>query len=97
MQTDERGTSMKALAEAARQRGFEAKGLALTYRGLLRTLQARSPPRFLVALVQPGHFVLVERADAEEVRIWDPSAGGARLYPRHEWTRLWNGIVLALW
>jgi peptidase C39-like protein len=101
LRTDERGTSLKALAEAARRRGFEPKGLALTYRGLLRTLQAPSPPRFLVALVQPGHFVLVERADAEEVRVWDPSAGGpgrprARLYPRHEWTQVWNGIALAL-
>jgi predicted double-glycine peptidase len=101
LRTDERGTSLQALAEAARKRGLEANGLALTYRGLLRTLQAPSPPRFLVALIQPGHFVLVERADAEEVRVWDPSAGGAgrpgaRCYPRHEWTQVWNGIALAL-
>jgi peptidase C39-like protein len=104
MNTDERGTSLKALAEAARRHGFQARGLSLTFRGLVRRMH--TPPAgeegCLAALVQPGHFVLVEAVDGEQVRVWDPSGYGAgkpatRQYQRHEWERLWNGIALALW
>jgi hypothetical protein len=95
MKTDHRGTTLQSLAEAARRHGFEAKGLRLTFKGLMRQ---RTP---LIALVQPGHFVIVERFHFSEVEVWDPSGaapGGAvrRRLTREEWEGIWDGIALAL-
>jgi len=95
MGTDERGTSLLALWEAAKRRGLAAQGLALTQRGL----QQQKLP--LVALLSPAHFVLVEQVGPGGVRVWDPDAGGAgragrRQYAPAEWSRAWGGIALAL-
>lgn len=95
MGTSERGTSLAALAEAARKRGFHPQGLALTAKGLA----AQRLP--LVALVSPGHYVLVEALSPGAVTVWDPDArglghGDRRAVPAAEWGRLWRGTALAL-
>jgi hypothetical protein len=59
-------------------------------------------PAFVVALVQPGHFVLVEGTTWPAVRVWDPSGAGlerpaVRTYPRRDWLRIWEGVALAVW
>src|SRR5260221_3603495 len=55
MQTSEEGTSLQQWAKAAAKRGIPATGVALTVKGL----QQQTFP--LLALIQPGHFVLVDR------------------------------------
>lgn len=95
MGTGERGTTLSALAGAAKRRGFHPRGLALTPRGLTRQ---RLP---LVALVAPGHYVLVEGLTAGAVTVWDPDARGVgrgdrRAVPAAEWGRMWRGTALAL-
>lgn len=103
--TDHQGTTLAALAKAAEVRGLRAKGLKLTWNGLWRITNGpdgkRDAPEFLIALVQPGHYVLVEDVRAGEVDVWDPSGQGpdqpgARRYSRAEWLRLWGGSVLRL-
>jgi hypothetical protein len=114
--TESRGTTLGALAKALRKRGFRAEGYRLTYRGLEKlflpgrasTANRKSEignprnPQFVVALVQPGHFVLVEGTTWPAVRVWDPSGAGlerpaVRTYPRRDWLRLWDGVALAVW
>jgi hypothetical protein len=154
MGTDARGTTLAALAKVARRYGFEAKGLRLTFSGLLRVASAKGvqvfahtggrmdgssgiqgakgrgrgdgviagrflPPHsrtstrpYVIALIRPGHFVLVERVSLDEVRVWNPSPGGqggggrgegeggaaARsvTYRRKRWEAVWDGVALCI-
>lgn len=95
MGTGERGTSLAALAETARKHGFHAQGLALTQKGLGGQ---RLP---LVALIAPGHYVVVEAVTPSQVTVWDPDArglgkGGRRACALAPWSRAWRGTALAL-
>lgn len=95
MKTSDQGTRLDALAKAAKQRGFAAQGLALTTRGLAKQ---KLP---VVALISPGHYVLVESLATDAVRYWDPAANGAgkgaaRTVSGVEWNRMWGGVTLAL-
>jgi ABC-type bacteriocin/lantibiotic exporter with double-glycine peptidase domain len=120
MGTDGRGTSLKALAAAARRRGFTARGLRLTQAALFHAAADErwpalpgnspqphhptpSPPRspYLIALLRPGHYVLVEQVREEAVTVWDPDGrglhqAGVKEYSWEAWGRAWNGVVLAL-
>ncbi len=96
MGTSERGTTLSALAGAARAHGFPAQGLALTPKGLA----AQTLP--VIALVAPGHYVLVEAVTPSRVTVWDPDARGVghadrRTVPQAVWGRMWQGVALALW
>lgn len=90
MKTDETGTSLLALRDAARRHGFPgAQGVQLTQAGLKRQ---KLP---VAALVAPGHFVLVESVSEKDgvVTLWDPQGGAkpARAVSGAEWPRLWGG------
>ena len=99
MQTSDRGTTLAALADAARTHGFRPQGLALTQKGLTQTLAAQRRP--VIALIAPGHYVLVEAAAPVGVTVWDPDARGLgrgerRTLPLSDWQRRWHGVALAL-
>jgi len=95
MGTSDQGTTLAALAFAAKAHGFSAQGLALTPKGLAeQTLP-------VIALVAPGHYVLVEAALPSGVTVWDPDARGVgpadrRAVPQAVWGRMWRGVALAL-
>ena len=92
MGTDERGTTLEALAETARRHGLRAQGMKVTMEGLIRQ---RTP---LIALISPGHYVIVESASKESVTCWDPTgpaSGTVRTCATDEWQKIWSGVVLA--
>ncbi|MCA1596468.1 MAG: hypothetical protein LC772_08610 [Chloroflexi bacterium] len=93
MKTDEWGTTMAALARTAGRHGFKAEGKRVTLKGLL---EQKLP---LIALVAPGHFVIVERASDQEVTYWNPvgpTDGVTQTVPVSDWQRMWDGVVLTL-
>lgn len=95
MRTDHNGTSLLALASAARKRGWKARGLQLNHAALLQQ------PLPLITLLAPGHFVLVERVTPAEIITFDPNANGlgkpgTKTYPLPQWQQLWSGNTLAL-
>ena len=95
MKTSEQGTSLRALADVAGRHGLRARGLRLSHQGLL----AQKLPA--IALIVPGHFVLVERAHPLRVWVWDPDANGpgkpgTRQFSRREWANVWGGVTLTL-
>ncbi len=95
MGTDYQGTTLAALARVAKLNGFKARGLELTWKGL------RGQALPLIALIEPGHFVLVDAVTEDSVLIWDPGVQGqgkavARRYSLKEWEKVWNGITLVL-
>ncbi len=96
--TGEQGTTLAALAKGAERRGWSARGLSLTWTGLHGE---RKKGGTLVALVQPGHYVIIEEVTLNSVRVWDPQFGGPdqpglRDYTKAHWLRNWNGVTLWL-
>ena len=90
MGTSEEGTSVKQWIAAAKKHGIPAKGVSLTAKGL----QQQKLP--VLALIQPGHFVLVNQVTAAKVRIWDPDVQGPVDYATAKWKESWNGEAVLL-
>jgi hypothetical protein len=98
MQTDEQGTRIGALESAARRHGFpEAQAAQMTADGLRQRL-SQGP---VIALIAPGHFVVVtEISERGVVRTWDANAlgqdrPGEKVYLASEWEKLWDGYGVA--
>lgn len=93
--TSENGTSLKALADVAEKHGYSTEGLSLTWEGL------RKQPTPLIALLKPGHYVIVNNVGGLGVTIWDPNGAGLhkpstrRLSP-NSWAKEWTGFALVL-
>jgi ABC-type bacteriocin/lantibiotic exporter with double-glycine peptidase domain len=87
VKTSPNGTSLYALAQAARRRGFSAGGLKLTREALAKeTLPA-------IALL-PNHYVIIEAMDRDGVTYRD---GEKRLQMDwKQWERMWSGILLRI-
>ncbi len=104
LKTDGQGTSLKMLLEAARAHGFQAEGLHLSPKGLRRQWDPAlpgGPARYVLALLKPGHYVLVEAARYTTVTVWDPDRdgpgqGGTRELSAEAWVRSWSGAALVL-
>ena len=95
MKTDENGASLLALAQTAKKHGLKAQGLELTQAGLI---QQTLP---LIALVAPGHYVLVEAVTQAGTQVWDPPATGTGAGKRYtvdaaQWKRQWSGAALSI-
>lgn len=95
MQTDENGTSLLQLQEVAQKHGLTAQGVELRP----DALAAQKLP--LVALVSPGHFVLVEQVTPDSIHVWEPPAtrtgkGERKTHSASEWAQIWGGYALTL-
>lgn len=91
--TDTHGTSLEALAKAASRHGLPLHGVEATEKGLAKL------PLPAIALLQPGHYVLVEHIGPTQVSVWDPDGRGPahpgeRSYAAGDWDKTWNGMAL---
>jgi len=88
MATDGRGTSVWSFVATAHRHGFAgAQGVRLTEAGL------RKQTLPVVALVAPGHFVVVNKITDNGLTVWDggTGAGTSRVVPWDKWRQLWQG------
>ena len=93
MKTSKDGTSMKAMSDASAKRGVMLKGLRVTPKGLK---QQKLP---LIALVIPGHYIIIESMDENTVQTWDASGAGIskparRTIKMKDFEKMWDGVVL---
>ena len=93
MRTGGEGSSVAAMQATAAKHGMRLQGVSLTPRGLAKQ---RLP---IIALIAPGHYVLVEAVTASGVAVWDPDAKGAgaagrRSFGADAWDKAWNGVAL---
>lgn len=93
MQTTGEGTSLAALQQTALRHGLKMQGVALSAKGLTKQ---KLP---LIALIAPGHYVLVETSSPAQTSVWDPDAqglgvGGRRTFMAAAWAKAWSGIAL---
>lgn len=95
MKTSQMGTTLFALADAAKRRGLNAKGYSLTQKGL------QKQPLPLIALIQPGHYVVVNSIELNQITYWDPNGKGlgkpsTKEMPIKEWKQSWSGVALVV-
>jgi len=93
MGTNEHGVNVASVVETGRRHGISMEGVVLTQKGLS---EQRLP---VIALIAPGHFVLVDAVEEQTVTVWDPDANGvgkgaASTLPVSEWTSRWKGIAV---
>ena len=91
--TSHEGTTLLALARTAGRHGIPLKGMQLT------DADFRKQALPLLALVAPGHIVVVDKIDRACVTVWDPAANGPGrpadkdiVWP--QWRRMWRGVAL---
>lgn len=87
--TEVEGTSLWALAEAARRRGVSAVGLEVSRKGLLE----REPP--FIVWNPLGHYVAVIKRN-EHWQIYDPAQGSPQPWLESCLPADWRGSVLLL-
>jgi hypothetical protein len=81
------------LAAIGKKQGIALRGVELTTPGLG---EQKLPA---VALIAPGHYVLVESVAKDHISVWDPDASGTghsgqREFKVSEWEKIWTGMAL---
>ena len=92
--TDETGTNVLGMVEAAQRLGFVAKGVKAPPEALT-TL----PKPFIAHLVLPSglqHYVAVATAAAGYVKVMDPADGELRKVKLDAFSRSWTGVLILL-
>lgn len=95
LKTNNKGTSLLAMVQVAQKHGLDATGLSLTIKGL------RKQPLPLIALIMPGHYVIVEKVSDKTITYWDPSGGGLgkpdiKRSRTADWTHQWSGAAMVI-
>jgi hypothetical protein len=85
------GTSLGALADAAKARGLEARCLRLSLDDL-RRVSSRTPA---IAHVDRDHFVVAWTANDRDVVVVEPNMSSSRI-PLKNFGRRWDGNILLL-
>jgi len=93
MATSAEGTTLASLAKVGAKQGIALRGAELTTEGLA---EQKLPA---VALIAPGHYVLVETVGGGKIGLWDPDANGSGHSGRRElavadWEKTWTGMAL---
>jgi ATP-binding cassette subfamily B protein len=92
--TDQRGTSVLGMVEAATRLGFVARGV----RGPVQSLSRVPLPAIahVVADRTLQHFVVLHAANDREVRIMDPRDGRVHRLAIADFAEQWSGVLVLL-
>ncbi|NDV82092.1 peptidase domain-containing ABC transporter [Bacteroides sp. 51] len=93
--TDQKGTNVLGLIEAANKLGFTAKGMKASYEALYTLV----PQPFVAHLILKGelhHFVVVYKATEKQITYMDPVDGRMHKRSSEEFEREWSGILVML-
>lgn len=92
--TDQRGTSVLGLIEAATRLGFVAKGV----KGPIESLASAPTPAIAHVRVSGAllHYVVLYRVAARHVVVMDPADGRLRRVPGEAFREQWTGVLVLL-
>jgi len=101
MNTTGDGSTVAAMVRTAAKHGLKLEGVSLTTKGLMK----QQLP--IIALIAPGHYVVVESINhsptspltLSSVSAWDPDAkgtgnAGQRTFTAVQWEKAWEGVAL---
>ncbi|GHV21855.1 bacteriocin cleavage/export ABC transporter [Bacteroidia bacterium] len=92
--TDEKGTNVLGLVEAAQKLGFDAKGV----KGPFECLSDIPKPAIAHVVVREviHHFVVIYKVTDEYVEVMDPEDGKFHKKKREDFRKEWTGILILL-
>lgn len=92
--TDQKGTNVLGMIEAAQRLGFQAKGVRGTFDSL-----AKIPKPAIAHVVVGGglhHFVVIYRVTARHVVVMDPGSGKLEKHTHEVFRNQWTGVLILL-
>ena len=92
--TDQKGTNLLGLREAAEKLGFEAKGV----KAEIQHLKEVPLPSIAHVVLKNGlhHYVVVYKATVKEVEVMDPGHGDIQTHTSEAFQDIWSGALLLL-
>lgn len=98
--TDQRGTNVLGMVEAAEKLGFAAKAVkALDTEGQPNLDSLSKVPKPTIAHIVKKdlrHFVVVYAVSPKKITVMDPATGEMENYSPEEFSQLWTGILILL-
>lgn len=92
--TDQKGTNLFGVIQAAEKLGFSAKGV----RAAKNALDEIPTPCIAHVILenQLHHYVVIYKITTQYVKVMDPAIGKFKKYSISEWEALWSGILVML-
>ena len=92
--TDQKGTNVLGMIEAAHRLGFQAKGV----RGTFESLSKIPKPAIAHVIVKEvlHHFVVIYDVTDKHVVVMDPGPGKFIKHTHEEFKKLWTGVLILL-
>ncbi|MCH7396481.1 peptidase domain-containing ABC transporter [Belliella sp. DSM 107340] len=92
--TDQKGTNLLGMIEAAKQLGFDAKGVKVNNNQI-----SELPGPCIAHVIVRGrlhHYVVVLKSSDLEVTMMDPAFGKVQTIPTEEFFTIWTNVILLL-
>ncbi len=92
--TDQKGTNLTGMIEAAEKTGFSAKGV----RTGMDTLPDVPLPAIAHIIINENwhHFVVIYKINKNNIKIMDPSSGEIEYWTKEEFEKKWSKILLLI-
>lgn len=92
--TDQKGTNLLGIIEAAKKLGFDAKGV----KGDMDALPDATFPSIAHVILENGlhHFVVITKIDKKEVIVMDPGDGQYHHYSLTNFEKIWSGVLVLI-
>ncbi len=92
--TDQKGTNVLGMIEAAQRLGFQAKGV----RGTFESLSKIPKPAIAHVIVREvlHHFVVIYDITDKHVVVMDPGPGKLVKHTHEEFKKIWTGVLILL-
>jgi ATP-binding cassette subfamily B protein len=92
--TDQKGTSMLGIVDAAIALGLNAEGIRTEYESLGLT----SLPAIVHVIINQkiNHYMVLVKVKAKEVIVMDPAEGKLKKITEEEFRKIWTGVMVML-
>ena len=92
--TDQKGTNVLGMIEAAKRLGFQAKGVRATF----ESLGGVPKPAIAHVVVKEGlhHYVVLYKVTGKYVEVMDPGPGKFVRHTHEEFQKIWSGVLILL-
>lgn len=92
--TDQKGTNVLGLIEAAQKMGFSAKGVRGEFDSLFKI-----PTPTIAHVIIKGvlhHYVVIYKATKKYIHVMDPADGCMHKMPHDKFKELWSGVLVLI-
>ena len=92
--TDQKGTNVLGLIEAANKLGLSAKGVRAEFEAL--TIVPKPTIAHVIVHEQLQHFVVVYKVEKEHITYMDPGDGRMHKVTNEEFQKIWTGVLILM-